>query len=412
MKLEQNLLDRFLRYVQIHTTSDRHSASVPSTERQFDLAKLLVEELREMGLEDVYLDEKCYVIARIPAGSAEYEAVPTIGFMAHVDTAADMSGENVKPQVWEQYDGGVIELGPGHRMDPETYPALLEYEGKTIITSDGTTLLGADDKAGVSEIMSAAAYVLEHPEIPHGEIELIFTSDEETGHGMDNFPLDKIRSKICYTMDGGDEGLVEAECFNAFKVSVDIQGSVIHIGDARGKLANAVSMAGAFLAGLPRSESPEATDGPYGYYCPIEVGGNLDHAHLEVYLRDFEIEGIKRRLSFLRSLAQTVEQAFPGGTITLTEEQQYLNMRDALSEHPEALELLREAIRRTGIEPQMHAIRGGTDGARLTQMGVPTPNVFAGGHNMHSRDEWVALQTMVRASEAIVNLVQLWAEQE
>jgi tripeptide aminopeptidase len=171
-------------------------------------------------------------------------------------------------------------------------------------------------------------------------------------------------------------------------------------------------MAGAFLAGLPRSESPEATDGPYGYYCPIEVGGNLDHAHLEVYLRDFEIEGIKRRLSFLRSLAQTVEQAFPGGTITLTEEQQYLNMRDALSEHPEALELLREAIRRTGIEPQMHAIRGGTDGARLTQMGVPTPNVFAGGHNMHSRDEWVALQTMVRASEAIVNLVQLWAEQE
>jgi tripeptide aminopeptidase len=329
--------------------------------------------------------------------------------MAHVDTAPDLTGKNVRPQVVENYDGGPIRLNETYTLDPKEFPELAGYVGGTIITTDGTTLLGADDKAGVAEIMSAVAFLQAHPEIPHGPIEIYFTPDEEIGKGMDRFPRDMAKAEFCYTLDGGDEGTVEAECFTAFKVEVNFHGKVIHLGSARGKLANAVTMAATYVSMLPRSESPESTDGRYGYYCPLEIRGDLDHAWLEVYLRDFELSEITRRVAYMESLARTIEGSFPGSTVELKAEKQYLNMREELEKRPEVIDYLKEAIRQTGMEPDLQIIRGGTDGARFTEMGVPTPNVFAGSHNMHSRFEWVAVATMARATHTIVNLVQLWS---
>ena len=409
--VERDVLDRFLRYVIIHTTSDRHSDATPSSSGQWNLSRLLADELRALGVADVHLDDQCYLVARLPATPKVAATGPTFGLMAHVDTAPDLTGNEVKPQVIREYDGKPIRLNDSYSLDPAQYPALLEYEGETLITTDGTTLLGADDKAGVAEIMAAVAVLQHHPEIQHGPIEIFFTPDEEIGKGMDRFPRNLVKSEFCYTFDGGDEGTIEAECFTAYKVELTFHGMVIHLGDARGKLANAVTMASTFVSMLPRSESPEATDGRFGYYCPLEIRGGLDHAWLEVYLRDFESSGIERRLQYLENLSRTIEGAFPGSKVEMKSEKQYLNMRDSLEKRPDVIENLREAIRLTGMEPEMQIIRGGTDGARLTELGVPTPNVFAGGHNMHSRYEWVGLRAMVRATETAVNLAQLWVRQ-
>lgn len=402
------LLERFVRYVKIETTSDRHANTIPSTPGQWNLARLLVEELRALGITEISFDEHGYIIARVPASEAP--ETPAVGFMAHFDTSSDEPGKDVNPVLIERYDGKPIELGEGRVLDPERFPELAEYTGKAIITTDGRTLLGGDDKAGVAEIMTALSYLLAHPEIPRGPLEIIFTPDEETGHGMDRFPVEQLRSTFCYTIDGDGEGIIETECFYAYKADVKLTGKVIHLGDARGKLVNAVSMAAAFISMLPRSESPESTDGRYGYYCPLETKGDLGSAWIEIYLRDFEAEGIERRIETLRRIAKTVESTFPGGTVEVTTEKQYMNMRDAYRDRPEGIEFLEEAIRRTGIEPVRKIIRGGTDGARLAEKGVPTPNVFNGTHNMHSRLEWVAVPAMERAVEVIVNLVQLWAE--
>lgn len=408
--IAKDVLNRFLRYVKIFTTSDRHSGAVPSTPGQWDIARILAEELKAMGVTDVTLNDQCYIVARIPANIGSGQKAPVFGLMAHMDTAPDLSGEGVNPQVVERYDGGVIRLNDQYALDPATYPGLLQYKGQTIVTTDGTTLLGADDKAGVAEIMTAVALLQEHPEIPHGQIEIYFTPDEEIGRGMDRFPSGLAKSEFCYTLDGDEEGSIEAECFTAFKVEVEFSGMVIHLGDARGKLANAVTMAANYVSMLPRSESPEATDGRFGYYCPLEIRGDLDHAWLEVYLRDFELSEVQRRIAYLESLGKTIEASFPHSRVTVRAEKQYLNMREALDKRPEVIELLLEAIRQTGMEPKTKIIRGGTDGARFTEMGIPTPNVFAGGHNFHSRFEWVALPAMVRACRTIVNLSQLWAQ--
>ncbi len=408
--IAKDVLERFLRYVKIHTTSDKHAAAGPSTAGQWDLARLLVDELSATGIRDVTLNDQCYVVARLPSNLSPGHEAPIFGFMAHMDTAPDLTGKDVKPKVVENYDGGPISLNAEHVLDPKTYPALLEYRGKTIVTTDGTTLLGADDKAGVAEIMTAASFLHAHPEIPHGQIELYFTPDEEIGRGMDRFPTGIANSEFCYTLDGDEEGSIEAECFTAYKVEAEFHGMVIHLGDARGKLANAVTMAATFVSMLPRAESPEATDGRYGYYCPLEIHGDLDHAVVEVYLRDFDLSEVQRRIAFLESLAKTVEAAFPRSRVEVRAEKQYLNMREALNKRPEVIEYLKEAIRRTGIEPREKIIRGGTDGARFTEMGIPTPNVFAGGHNFHSRFEWVPLPAMVRACETVINLSQLWSQ--
>ena len=406
--LECDATERFLRYVRVPTTSDRQSPDTPSTPGQWELARHLERELRELGITDVELDECCYLIARLPA-SEGYESAPTIGLMAHVDTASDVSGEGVRPQVHDRYDGRPIELPAGYTIDPADYPELLEYRGQTIITSDGSTLLGGDDKAGVAEIMAAVAYLVEHPEISHGELEIIFTPDEETGLGMNRFPKEKLHSVACYTLDGQAEGLVEAECFNAYHVKVSFTGTAIHLGYARGKLVNAVSMAAAFIGLLPRSESPEATDGYYGYYCPLEIRGGLESATLDVFIRDHDDEIAKRRVAALDQFARAVEAAFPGGTVATESRKQYSNMFERVSSEPRVMQKLEAAMRATGIEPTRHAIRGGTDGSRLTEMGIPTPNVSSGQHNMHSRYEWVATPALARSAELVIQLARGWA---
>lgn len=398
---ESDLLERFDRYVRVHTTSDSHSSSTPSTDRQFDLARMLESELRDLGLTDVDLDDSCCLIARLPGNSA---GTP-VGFMAHVDTAPDFTGENVHPQLHQNYDGKKIQLGD-HYLDPEKYPNLKQYEGETVITTDGTTLLGADDKAGIAEIMTATRYLLEHEEIARPPIEIIFTPDEEIGRGMDNFPVKKLQSTYCFTLDGSDEGSIEAECFTAFKATVTCTGYLIHPGTARGKLANANTMVANFIAMLPRNESPEATDGAFGFYCPGEISSTMGTATAEILIRDFDMATARRRIEYLESLAKTIEGAFPGGFVAVKAEQQYLNMAEYLTQHPSVIERLSHAIRETGIEPVIRQIRGGTDGARLCEMGIPTPNIFAGGQALHGRHEWIALPAMVRAAKTIVNLAQ------
>lgn len=399
---ERDLTERFIRYVAIHTTSDPHGEITPSTERQLDLARLLAAELTELGVADVEITDNCYVIGTLPGGGGE-----PFGLIAHLDTSPDSSGENVKPQIHRDYDGGVIKLDSDHRIDPADSPELAEYVGQTIITTDGTTLLGADDKAGVAEIMTAIRFLAQHPELPHPPIEVIFTPDEEIGHGMALVPLDKLRSKYCYTIDGTDEGAIEAECFTAYKAEVTFTGRVVHPGHARGKLANAASMAAAFVAALPRTESPEATDGRFGFYCVTEIRGTMGEGFVSLIVRDFDPAEVERRIEYLDSLASAIERAFPGGSVKVKSELQYQNMRSVLEQHPDVLERLEAAIRATGIEPKMQIIRGGTDGARLTEMGIPTPNMFAGGHNLHGPHEWIALAAMVRAAKAIVNLALL-----
>ena len=406
---ETELATRFTRYARVFTTSDRHSDSVPSADRELDLTRMLEAELKDLGVEDVEFTDEGYLLASIPANSQVAAAATPIGFMAHVDTSPDSDGENVEPQLHHSYDGGVLKLAGGVVLDPTDSPELLRYRGETVITSDGTTLLGADDKAGIAEIMTAVSYMLEHPEYPHGPLEIIFTPDEEIGRGMDHLPAERLRSRYCYTIDGGDEGAVEAECFNAYLVSVKFAGHVTHPGKARGELVNANLMMGAFLSMVPRVETPEATDGRYGFYCPLESSGDMGSAHLDLIVRDFEMEEVHRRVEALRGFARAVESSFPGGTVTVEAREQYRNMRDILNDHPDAVQLARRAIEETGIEARLESIRGGTDGSRLTQMGIPTPNIFTGAQNMHGCNEWIALPAMVRAAKTIVNLATLWA---
>jgi tripeptide aminopeptidase len=310
----------------------------------------------------------------------------------------------------ENYDGKKIILVSPAVLDPDADPDLAAQKGKGIIHTDGTTLLGADDKAGIAEIMAAAEYLVSHREIKHGQIEIIFSPDEETGKGLPCFPMDKLTAKVCYTMDGGALGEIEAECFNAWEAKIRFTGKVIHLGKARGELANACLMACAFALMLPRSESPEATDGYYGYYCPVEIKGSLESAELEVLIRDFDLERAKERVSALEIFAKAVEAQFPGGTVTVQAKPQYYNMKEKISERPEAMTKLEEAARRTGIQCTLKPIRGGTDGSRLTEMGIPTPNIFTGGRNFHSVIEWAAVDDMIAACALVLELIKTWAE--
>ena len=403
------VMNRFISYAKIDTQSNRHAEETPTTKGQWDLARTLERELREMGVPHVELDDRCYLIARLPASLGKEQA-PCIGLMAHMDTASDVSGSGVKPRIIRDYDGKAVQLSDQYVLNPAEFPDLTEHVDDTIIVTDGSTLLGADDKAGVAEIMTAIAWLIKHPELEHGPIDIYFTPDEETGKGMDNFPLQKARAVACYTLDGGKAPEIEAECFNAYAVKAEFFGKVIHIGAARGKLANAVAMAASFIGMLPRSESPEATDGWYGYYCPIELSGTIDHAWTEVYLRDFSSDRIQERIAALKAFAAAVEAQFPGGQVKLAITQQYLNMKQKLDAQPEVLEKLERAIKTAGFEPIMKPIRGGTDGSRLTEMGIPTPNLFTGGYNYHSRFEWASVSEMALAVETIINLALIWAE--
>ncbi|MDC7228365.1 MAG: peptidase T [Spirochaetales bacterium] len=406
----KELLERFVRYAEITTTSDIHKDICPSTECQWDLLRLLEQELEDLGLSDISLNENGYLIARLESNTTE--DVPVIGLMAHVDTAADVSGTDVKPQIHKNYDGSPIVLKDGTVIDPAEDSHLGKYRGETIITSDGTTLLGADDKAGVAEIMTAIKYFVENPEEKHGTVEIIFTPDEETGKGMDRFPREKLKSVFCYTLDGGEEGEIDSECFNAYGVDVHFEGRAIHLGDARGRLVNAVTMSSSFIGMLPQAESPEATDGRFGYYCPFEVTGGVEKADLMLFLRDFELSELKRRIEALKTLGKAVEAMFPGGRVSVSEKKQYLNMREHMDKIPEGMEYLLKAAAAAGVVTTSEIIRGGTDGARLSEMGIPTPNIFTGGHNYHSKKEWAVLSTMEKSCMTAINLVKLWAGQE
>ena len=391
------IVPRFLRYVQMWTTSDRRSTETPSSGGQWELARLLAQELKSMGAADVELTDHCYVLARLPASSG-FEGSPAIGLMAHLDTAQDVSGKDVKP---------IVEKNEA---------------GETVIRSDGATLLGADDKAGIAEIMGAAEYLLSHSEIKHGPVLLIFSPDEETGKGLPCFPMERLRAltgsgradegskplAACYTLDGGPMGEFEAECFNAIEARVYFSGKAIHLGNARGELANAALMAAAFAVMLPRSESPEATDGYYGYYCLMEISGNLEKAELEVYIRDFNLDRAKERAAALEVFARAVEAQFPGGKIQVEWKIQYINMKEKIDLHPGVLAKLEEAARLAGVEFALKPIRGGTDGSRLTEMGIPTPNIFTGGRNFHSKNEWVSVLEMEAACRLAVELVRVW----
>ncbi|MBI9098675.1 MAG: peptidase T [Spirochaetaceae bacterium] len=406
--IEELVLERFLRYVKIWTTSDRILAreKTPSTERQFDLLNTLEKEMREIGISDIFYNEKGYLIGRIP-GNTKAE---TIGFMAHVDTASDAPGKDVKPQVHKNYDGSVIELNKSLMIDPDEDTDLSLYLGKTVITTDGTTLLGADDKAGVAEIMTAASIIMSSDEIKHGDIELIFTPDEETGCGMDNFPKEILHARACYTMDGGREGELEDECYYAYGADLLFEGIVIHPGSARGKLVNAVTMASSYVSMLPRNESPEATDGRYGNFWAQNISGTLERASVHILLRSFDADDIQRRVKALHSFAAAVEAAFPGGKVYVEVKKQYVNMKEKLDQNPRVMANVEKAFERAAVEPHKVIIRGGTDGSRLTEMGIPTPNIFTGGHNFHSRKEWIAVPAMVKATKVILNLVEIWTE--
>jgi tripeptide aminopeptidase len=404
--IEEQVQERFLRYVKIWTTSDRVLAEkkTPSTERQFDLLNLLEKEMREIGIEDIFFNEKGYLIGRIPANA---QAEP-IGFMAHVDTASDAPGKDVKPQLYTKYDGSIIKLHDSLLLDPEVDRDLNLYLGKTVITTDGTTLLGADDKAGIAEIMTAASIIMANDDIKHGELELIFTPDEETGCGMDNFPLEVLNSKACYTMDGGREGELEDECYYAYQAKVTFDGIVIHPGSARGKLVNAVTMASSFVSMLPRNESPEATDLRYGNYWAQNISGSLEQAELVIMMRSFDSDDIQRRIKAMESFAAAIEASFPGGKVSVVIKKQYVNMKEKLDQNPQVMANVEKAFALAEVDPLKVVIRGGTDGSRLTEMGIPSPNIFTGGHNFHSRKEWIGVPTMVKATTVILHLVQIW----
>jgi tripeptide aminopeptidase len=400
---------RFLKYARIWTTSDRRIAETPSTPCQWDLAKALVEELKSLGIKDVMLTDHCYVLARLPA-SADKENSPTVGFLAHLDTAADVSGRNVNPCLVENYDGKPIVLCGGHSLDPALDPALAEHKGKALIHADGSTLLGADDKAGIAIIIAAAEYLLNHAEIPHGPLELIFSPDEETGKGLPEFPGSDVNAKVCYTIDGGPLGELEWECFNAWEAQIKFSGVSMHLGQARGVMVNAALMASVYAAMLPRNESPEATDGYYGYYCPLSIQGNVENAELDVFIRDFNRKEGEKRIAALDAFARAVEAQFRGGKIEVSSKVQYLNMKDKIGSCPEVLEKLRQAFSNANVEIDEKPVRGGTDGSKLAEMGIPTPNIFTGCRNYHSRLEWLSVPEMIASCRIVVELIRLWGE--
>ncbi|MCR4821674.1 MAG: peptidase T [Treponema sp.] len=408
-EFQKSLLERFLRYVKIWTTSDSASAdsgNQPSTQRQFDLARLLESELKDLGLTNITVTDKCYVYALLPPSSG-HEKIESFCLLAHMDTVEEVSGKDVQPQIYEKYSGQKITLASGIVLDPAEDRAL-ELAGKnheTIISSDGNTLLGADDKAGLAEIMAALEYFSKNPQINHGPIEVCFSPDEETGHGMDNVPLNLIKSKYAFTVDGGHIGELETECFNAFKSEITFTGVSTHTGTARGKLVNAVTMASSFVTNLPRNQAPETTDGYQGFFAPMSISGSMESAKVSLILRDFEEEGMKKRKALVELLAKSTAESF-GGRAIVIHTQQYLNMKSGFKDRPDIIEKLTQAYKDAGVEAVFTPIRGGTDGSRLTEMGIPCPNIFTGGHNYHSRSEWASLDQMEKAAQIIINLIK------
>ncbi len=409
--INYTVTERFLRYVKIDTQSDPASPTCPSTEKQKNLGRVLVEELKAIGISDAELDEHGYVYATIPATTDKN--VPVLCFCSHMDTSPDCTGENVKPVVHSNYQGNDIVLPADSSQIIRTadHPALLQQIGNDIITADGTTLLGADNKAGVAEIMDAANYLMQHPEIKHGKIRILFTPDEEIGRGVDKVNMQKLGADFGYTMDGETLGHLEDETFSADGATIVIQGVSTHPGFAKNKMESAIKIASRIVERLPQNTcSPETTEAKEGFVHPVSIGGTIDNASIQLIIRDFTTEGLKEKAAMLENIVKDVLTGFPHSSYTFTVKEQYRNMKLVLDQHPQVVDYALEAIRRAGVEPVRSSIRGGTDGSRLSFMGLPCPNIFAGEHAFHSRHEWVSVQDMQAAVRTIVELCRIWEE--
>ncbi|MBO9589704.1 peptidase T [Devosia sp.] len=408
--MTDTVLDRFLRYVQIDTQSDPASPTQPSTEKQKTLSRLLVSELLAIGFADAEMDSNGYVYATVPANTDK--DVPVICFCSHVDTAPDFSGTGVKPQMIKNYAGGDITLvGDKNRViRVSEHPELNNQIANDLITTDGTTLLGADDKAGVAEIVTAAEILLKDKSIPHGAIKLLFTPDEEIGRGVDKVDLKKLGARFAYTMDGETAGTIEDETFSADGLEISITGVAMHPGFAKGRMENAIKIAGEIIARLPHDVSPEGTEGRDGFVHPVGVTGSMEKATISMIVRDFTVAGLHEKEAMVDEIAKAVIANYPGSSYRIAVKEQYRNMKEVLDKNPEIVEFAVEAIRRAGMEPVRGSIRGGTDGSRLSFMGLPTANIFAGGHAFHSPLEWISRQDMEKAVSTIVELARLWEE--
>ncbi|UWU31876.1 peptidase T (plasmid) [Rhizobium sp. WSM1274] len=408
--MTDTVLDRFLRYVVIDTQSDPASSTQPTTGKQKDLGRVLVDELLKIGLADAHLDEHGYVYATIPANSDK--TVPVICFCSHMDTAPDFSGTDVKPQIIRNYAGGDIKLAndTSRVIRVSDHPELKNQIGNDIVTTDGTTLLGADDKAGLAEIMTAAQMLVGNPDIRHGTIKILFTPDEEVGRGVNKVDLKKLGADFAYTMDGETAGHIEDETFSADGVEISISGVAIHPGFAKDRMENAIKIAGAIIDRLPRHLAPETTEGKQGFIHPTGVTGSMEKASLSLIIRDFTDKGLTEKETMLEAIVKDVLAGYPGSTYRFEVKEQYRNMKVVLDRHPEIVENAIEAVRRAGMTPVRGSIRGGTDGSRLSFMGLPCPNIFAGGHAFHSPLEWVSRQDMEKAVKTIVELARVWEE--
>lgn len=410
MTSKQNIIDRFVSYIKIDTQSDPKSNSTPSTEKQWNLAHKLVEELREIGMQDVSIDENAYVMATLPANVAH--EVPVIGFISHFDTTPDFSGTNINPQIIEDYDGKDIILNKEKNiiLSPDYFQELSNYKGQTLITTDGTTLLGADDKAGITEIMTAMEYLVDNPDIPHGKIRICFTPDEEIGRGAHKFDVAKFGAEWAYTMDGSEIGELEFENFNAAQAIVTIEGKSVHPGYAKDKMVNSIYIAQDFINSLPRMETPEHTEGRQGFFHLSNIKGDVEETELEFIIRDHDKKHFEARKKMMQDLVKEICTQYERECIKIEIKDQYFNMREKVEPVMHIVELARDAMEAVNVKPIIKPIRGGTDGAQLSYMGLPCPNIFAGGHNFHGKYEYVPVESMQKATEVIVKLAELTAK--
>lgn len=408
----QNIIDRFIRYIKIDTQSDPNNKAFPSTEKQWDLAHLLVDELKEIGLDEISLDENCYLMATLPS-NVNFD-VPIIGFIAHLDTSPDYSGTNVNPQFHPNYNGEDIVLNKAKNivLSPSYFEDLLLYKGQTLITTDGTTLLGADDKAGIAEIVSAMEYLIQNPEIKHGKIRIGFTPDEEVGKGAHLFDVDKFGTEWAYTMDGSQVGELEYENFNAASAKVVFSGTSVHPGYAKGKMINAMLIANEFISSLPQNETPQETDGFEGFFHLHDMKGDVEKTELKYIIRDHNRDLFEERKVLFQKAVDDLNKKLGSPLVEVEIKNQYFNMREQIEPVMHIVDIAEEAMKQAGIKPLIHAIRGGTDGAQLSYKGLPCPNIFAGGHNFHGRYEFIAAESMQKATDVIVNIVKLTAEKE
>ncbi|MDB4851756.1 peptidase T [Flavobacteriaceae bacterium] len=401
---KEHIIKRFISYVTIDTESDPNNPNFPSSDNQWDLANLLVKELKDIGMSDVTLDKNCYVMATLPS-NLDYD-VPTIGFVSHIDTTPDYTGSNVKPKIHHEYDGKDIVLNENENivLSPSYFDDLLQYKGQTIITTDGTTLLGADDKAGITEIVSAMEYLINHPEIKHGKIRICFTPDEEVGKGAHKFDVKKFGADWAYTMDGSQIGELEYENFNAASAKITINGKIVHPGYAKGKMINSMTIAGDFIHRLPSKEVPESTEGYEGFFHLHQLKGNVEQSVLHYIIRDHDTDLFNNRKQFMIDLVAKMNSELGDDAIEIDIKDQYYNMKEKVIPVMHIVDIAEEVMKEIGITPLIKPIRGGTDGSQLSFMGLPCPNIFAGGHNFHGRYEYVPVESMMKATEVIIGI--------